>query len=358
MVATYSTRRSNTFSALTSQSRFNSFSSAIEGVHDNVHVTVGGSNPSGHMIVVTYSAFDPIFWLHHTNVDRLVAMWQAMWPGVYMTSRTPGTSTYANIVQLGLPADSLTTPLTPFKRSDGSWWTSTDIRDAASIWRYNYGYEEVPCSYSTQSTTALRDFTTSRANALYGPSGTQSTARKLKARGMGSGKERDNYVIRATFDASELLGSWSIHFFIAQPTTIPPANWYTEPGHIGAISALGDPSQRMASRAVVREMTITETLVEKGVDLLSNDMKQYLKKNLKWYIVGNDGAVIAPETIKTIKIGVYANTVTYPDAKTDLPKYSEPKPLPEATVGKPGGRKDQDAFFDSPLVDGSVVNTA
>ena len=37
---------------------------------------VGGSN-YGHMTYLWWSAFDPIFWLHHMNVERLFAMWQA-----------------------------------------------------------------------------------------------------------------------------------------------------------------------------------------------------------------------------------------------------------------------------------------
>jgi tyrosinase len=35
---------------------------SIEGVHDTVHGVAGGG---GHMSVVPYAAFDPLFWLHH-----------------------------------------------------------------------------------------------------------------------------------------------------------------------------------------------------------------------------------------------------------------------------------------------------
>lgn len=30
-------------------------------------------------------AFDPIFWLHHANVDRLLSLWRAMNPDVWVT---------------------------------------------------------------------------------------------------------------------------------------------------------------------------------------------------------------------------------------------------------------------------------
>ncbi|CAG8805217.1 27157_t:CDS:2, partial [Racocetra persica] len=48
--------------------------SSIEGVHNIVHNKIGG--PSGHMAYTETAGFDPIFFLHHANVDRLVAIWQ------------------------------------------------------------------------------------------------------------------------------------------------------------------------------------------------------------------------------------------------------------------------------------------
>ncbi len=39
-----------------------------------VHNTVGGNG--GHMTYPEVAAFDPIFFLHHANVDRLLALWQ------------------------------------------------------------------------------------------------------------------------------------------------------------------------------------------------------------------------------------------------------------------------------------------
>ena len=38
----------------------------------------GGIAEGGHMGIPDFAAFDPIFWMHHANVDRLFAMWQGM----------------------------------------------------------------------------------------------------------------------------------------------------------------------------------------------------------------------------------------------------------------------------------------
>jgi tyrosinase len=53
------------------QTSFNNFTSAIEGIHDSIHVWVGGS-----MGVVSTAPADPIFWMHHANIDRLWWQWQ------------------------------------------------------------------------------------------------------------------------------------------------------------------------------------------------------------------------------------------------------------------------------------------
>lgn len=48
-----------------------SFSSWMEGPHDDMHVWTGGD-----MSEQSTAAFDPLFWAHHCNVDRMWAIWQ------------------------------------------------------------------------------------------------------------------------------------------------------------------------------------------------------------------------------------------------------------------------------------------
>jgi tyrosinase len=55
---------------------FASFTSSLEGVHGGVHVWVGGT-----MSFITTAPADPIFWMHHCNIDRLWWDWQQTHPG-------------------------------------------------------------------------------------------------------------------------------------------------------------------------------------------------------------------------------------------------------------------------------------
>jgi hypothetical protein len=77
------TRGPNTTYPLPNQSDINSnvlgagdyitMTQALEGYHNTVHMYVGGNT----MPYPAISPNDPMFWLHHANVDRLWSQWQA-----------------------------------------------------------------------------------------------------------------------------------------------------------------------------------------------------------------------------------------------------------------------------------------
>jgi tyrosinase len=46
------------------------------------------------MTYLDYSAFDPVFWLHHTNMDRIFALWQVLHPNKYVEPVKAITQTY------------------------------------------------------------------------------------------------------------------------------------------------------------------------------------------------------------------------------------------------------------------------
>ena len=70
---------------------FLDFSAALRQLHNSVHVAIGGS-----MALVANAAFDPIFWAHHSYVDRAWRLWQL------------------NHASSGLPQSVLNTALAPF----------------------------------------------------------------------------------------------------------------------------------------------------------------------------------------------------------------------------------------------------
>jgi tyrosinase len=55
---------------------FDEFQARIEKIHDDVHVWVGGI-----MQDITWAAYDPLFFAHHTMIDRAWRIWQHGHPG-------------------------------------------------------------------------------------------------------------------------------------------------------------------------------------------------------------------------------------------------------------------------------------
>ena len=97
-----------------SEASFASFQDAINGPHGSIHVRV-----SGDMCCVPTASYDPIFFLHHANVDRIWARWQLTHPGP-------------------LPADEAAWQLPPFNRPfTTDWQTGADVLSTDALgYRY------------------------------------------------------------------------------------------------------------------------------------------------------------------------------------------------------------------------------
>ena len=54
-----------------SEDTYTLFTTQLEFSHNNVHGWVGGI-----MFDIQYSPTDPVFWLHHAQIDRIWSMWQ------------------------------------------------------------------------------------------------------------------------------------------------------------------------------------------------------------------------------------------------------------------------------------------
>lgn len=71
---------SNTdFTAFTSQSPVVTYGAGLEGIHNGVHrwfIPHAPAVPSATMNDVPIASADPIFWMHHANLDRLWTIWQ------------------------------------------------------------------------------------------------------------------------------------------------------------------------------------------------------------------------------------------------------------------------------------------
>eukprot|EP00475_Leptophrys_vorax_P038915 TRINITY_DN694_c0_g3_i1.p1 TRINITY_DN694_c0_g3~~TRINITY_DN694_c0_g3_i1.p1 ORF type:complete len:602 (-),score=154.35 TRINITY_DN694_c0_g3_i1:87-1892(-) len=108
---------------------------SLESVHDKMHNYIGGDG--GHMAFPELAGFDPIFFLHHCQVDRLAAIWQALHPNETMHDEKETQSGTRTI----LPGSTigLNTPLTPFRTRIGD--TGSGCYNSRMVWNiHDLGY--------------------------------------------------------------------------------------------------------------------------------------------------------------------------------------------------------------------------
>lgn len=55
--------------------KYTDFTLELEGLHNGVHAWVGGT-----MTDIMTSPADPLFWMHHANIDRIYTLWQKNHP--------------------------------------------------------------------------------------------------------------------------------------------------------------------------------------------------------------------------------------------------------------------------------------
>ncbi|KAK8131364.1 hypothetical protein PG984_007802 [Apiospora sp. TS-2023a] len=142
----------------------------LEFIHNNIHYWAGGEG--GHMSQIPVATFDPIFWLHHCNIDRLFAIWQQLNPDKWFTEADQAWFSQKIVGIDEKEKVFSTTPLRPFhKDKDGAIWTADEVRSHKDL---GYTYPELQPwkpEYQTGGQTDREKYIGSlkeRINTLYG----------------------------------------------------------------------------------------------------------------------------------------------------------------------------------------------
>lgn len=238
---------------------------SLEAIHNTIHNNAGGQGGSdvsgGHLTYLPLSSYDPIFWCHHANVDRLFALWQTVHPDSYGASQVAPHSTWTIASGSTQDADS---PLEPFRKDADNFWTTNDLQDwtilgytypefansdgsKASIVNYinslygssqnatagsiseAYGKQK-PSEQAPASTSVVpRHATTTSAG--YGPTGTSTAGDGGFGIGIGIGP------------ISMSIGlPWGGHGSAAYPTGAPSHGFPTYPGGLNGTATRGYPA--------------------------------------------------------------------------------------------------------------------
>ncbi|KAJ6788102.1 hypothetical protein PWT90_05055 [Aphanocladium album] len=126
------------YNAFTKSSDFKQFATmdssgiSLEGIHGGIHWD--GACQS-QFLQLEFTGFDPLFMLHHANVDRLWAYWEAMHPDQRLFSgEYPSKGLWSTPVNATITTRS---PLLPFRRSETEFHTPESVQ---SIHDLGYSY--------------------------------------------------------------------------------------------------------------------------------------------------------------------------------------------------------------------------
>ncbi|KAF7938112.1 hypothetical protein BELL_0027g00260 [Botrytis elliptica] len=337
------------WTAIMKSSNFNSFATmavsgaSIESPHGAVHVLVGGAY--GHMSFLSYSGFDPIFWLHHANVDRVLSMYQAINPSTFITGLIDWYGTYT--ITPGT-IDTASSPLKPFAITSSTFFTSNTCRSMSQL---GYSYPEIMDWNMTAE--KMTSYVTGRVNELYNSDGSNSKIKKrnFDSRELFSEKQHEgpstNKTLRewtAALSVSklDLQGQrFIIRLFLGK---IPesPEEWGRSESLVGSLVILPPPGavSNDATKAlaydeiiILREPAIGGSYKGQDDDGNGEGTEEFLKKNLRWRAQLLDNTPLHATSLPTLKIIVGDEVVAMPHDITKKPVYGTKTLHPDIVVG-------------------------
>lgn len=285
---------------------FKNRGSSLEGLHGSIHWDAACQ---GQFLSVAYTGFDPLFMLHHSNVDRLWAYWQAMHPDQQIF-----TGEHYGFEKWGTPDNSILTtqsPLLPFRRSETEFHTSESV---LSIHDLGYSYHGLESK--DKSAEDRREEVTRIINNLE-PGFLKLGARAANGLLGGPRAVLTRYFAHIAVEASE----------IERPCSIEVSMNGTYAGNLVLLS--------MPDSGIVRGEisldTIQDTLRGKPSRVVLNTFETALKID----IIKGDGSRIALADVPNLDVQIEQVRVAAPRWDTELPEYSESRMFGVRLVNAP-----------------------
>lgn len=309
---------------------------SIESVHDQIHGLTGSG---GHMSYIEYSAFDPLFFLHHAMVDRCFAMWQALYPNSYVV---PEPATYSTFTNSAGQTQNSSSSLTPFHEdASGDFWTSDSVRSTET---FGYVYPETINSTGANITAQV----VSAINTLYGTTPSKRKRNMNSEQDMVIGK-RDpgaqyrEWIANIIVEKNALSEPFFIHVFVGPFNTGDPASWSFEPNLVGSHFVFTkavtsncpscDPNQLVTATIPLNSALMDNVADGKLGSLQPADVEPFLMSNFKYRITRLNDQEVGNGDVPSLKISIVSANVTIPVDDYELPKWGEMKSHMDISTG-------------------------
>ncbi|CAG8437097.1 2127_t:CDS:2 [Scutellospora calospora] len=265
---------------------------SLEIVHDDFHLATGGLG--GHMAYIDLASFDPLFFFHHVNVDRLFALWQEVFPDSWIPKLATLNGSYTDEINKIVDEN---TDLTPFRKTKTEFWKSSDVRDMKKL---GYTYLEVE-KFKGQDPKKLQAYLLE----LYKPDDHYGR----------------RFFVKLTIEAGKLAGPYCVRVFIdlpdanAQtPTTSPHFAGFVSMWHSNSNSHVHDNTfvggTVDITAAMIRLNLRTETFelihdVNETTGMLNPSAIFDVEKDISIVPVTLDGKGVSPKEAGVKKIEIF-----------------------------------------------------
>ncbi|SCV31922.1 uncharacterized protein FFFS_03045 [Fusarium fujikuroi] len=340
---------------------------SLEMIHNYIHVMVGGLgwklDPSqktgkgqaehsyGHMSDLGTAAYDPIFWLHHCNVDRQFAIYQNNnGKDQWFTGATKDTDPSPKDHLYPFHTD------TKFKH-----WNSNDVRDWTTL---GYTYPDLAPETDSSGTAPL-ELVQKRLTEKYGV--LRRVLHEVGSTQNIEGLDND-YVINIIYNRFALNGgSYSIHFFIGKESDIPvsPEDYKLSVDYIGGIHTFSSSywtrgnengvncencqKQQKSHQLSKGQLPVTLALLQRALHeddrwaeishLGKDHVVEYMTKHLHWRVVAVPNELLKTDDLPDLKVFFKAGKAEHPEDPGKPSKYFGYEHQWEVTKGKLGGAK-------------------
>ncbi|KAF8335070.1 uncharacterized protein EI90DRAFT_3120960 [Cantharellus anzutake] len=244
---------------------------SLEAIHDSIHLHVGRlghfAGPCG--------AFDPMFYLHHSQIDRLLSLWKTLHEDQWVH-------------------------LTPFWNSERSYWSS-DLMHSHEV--FNYTYPE----YQGAAEGDLQVHIRNKVDSLYAT----STVQLFK--GISQNSSLTSWSIRFRIKPFAIDQSFSVVVFLNQ---LPkdPQSWFTSKDLVGTYDVFVTYLPKDCENCRSHENIPIQGFVDltSAVRNLSPDMvEDYLREGLHLGLQRVDGTLVdLGEPGKRTELGFNAEVVS------------------------------------------------
>jgi tyrosinase len=258
-----------------------------------------------------------------SNVDRLLAIYQARYPDTWVEDSKQERGTFAIAAGSVLGEAS---PLPPFHmNAKGDMWTSTTVRDWTA---FGYTYPELVGKPDNATLT-------STINQLYKPQtpGLQTGNATLHTGNATVQTLESHNATQAAVPAidwscevnmpSNIQISYSVRAFLGEPSK-NPADWPLDDNYIGQLASMSSPRSN-STLIVTGNIGLSEALKRKHEagelkSLEKETVQAYLDENFSWRIQALDMSEIPRSNPPPgLNVTVYNKAIVIPNSNTEVP---------------------------------------